>query len=190
MDPAEEIVSLWLKQQGYFSIPNIKIPKSRGKEVDFLTLKLEDNGEVKNRVHIEVHASVSPLGPLRPWSPAKYNKMPIEDRVKYYYRTKFIGPTVEGTGELKNNCIEDLVINVFKFDSYEKWLVLGRIHKYDTKEGLVNEFQKYNVKVFFLEDVLKRISFTGTARDRTGRFVQLLAATLTDEAQYNLLKKK
>ena len=35
MDAAEEIVSIWLKQKGYFYIPNIRIPRSYGKEIDF-----------------------------------------------------------------------------------------------------------------------------------------------------------
>ena len=83
-----------------------------------------------------------------------------------------------------------MVKQIFNTNSYEKWLILGKIDKkYDTKIELTSEFQKHNVKVFFLEDILKNIEFTGTPNDRTGRFIQLLAATLSEEAQTNLLRK-
>jgi len=104
MDAAEEIISIWLKQKGYFFIPNIRIPHSYGKEIDFLAIKI-DGEEIKEQVHVEVHASVSPLGPLRPWFPARYSKMPLEERVKLYYLKKFVGQIKTDTGELKNSCM-------------------------------------------------------------------------------------
>lgn len=69
MDPAEEIVSLWLKQRGFFIMNEVKVGY-RGKEIDFLAFDPKDG----RRVHVEVHASVRPLAPLRPWGPAKYGK--------------------------------------------------------------------------------------------------------------------
>ncbi|MHA1834615.1 MAG: hypothetical protein ACTSV7_11590 [Candidatus Baldrarchaeia archaeon] len=185
MDPAEEIVSLWLQQKGFFIRHNVKVGY-RGKEIDFLAVNIEND----KRVHVEVHASVFPLGPLRPWSPAKYGRMPVEDRVKYYYLDKFVGPTKEGTGELVNRCIEETVKRILKTDNYEKWLVLGALHKMDSEDQLKKEFDKHGVKVFFLKDILKEIQIEGTARDRTGRFIQLLASQLTDEAKERLLKRK
>lgn len=65
MDPAEEIVNLWLKQTGYFIIPNIKVGY-RGKEIDFLAISFNKDGTINKKLHVEVHASVSPLGPLQP----------------------------------------------------------------------------------------------------------------------------
>lgn len=79
LDPAEEIVALWLKQQGFFIMTGVRVGY-RGKEIDFLAVDIEND----RRVHVEVHASVSPLGRLRPWGPAKYSKWPLADRVKYY----------------------------------------------------------------------------------------------------------
>jgi len=185
MDPAEEIVSLWLQQNGFFIRHNVKVGY-RGKEIDFLAVNIANN----KRVHVEVHASVFPLGPLRPWSPAKYGKIPLQDRVKYYYLDKFIGPTKKGTGELINRRIEETAMRILGSDNYEKWLVLGALHKLDPEEQLIKEFKKYGVKVFFLRNILKEIRIGGTAKDHTGRFIQLLASQLTNEAKEKLLKRK
>ncbi|MEM3628537.1 MAG: hypothetical protein QXQ94_09490 [Candidatus Bathyarchaeia archaeon] len=92
MDPAEEIVNLWLNQQGFFVMCGVKVGY-RGKEIDFLAVDIKN----EKRIHVEVHASVSPLAPLRPWGSAKYGKLPIEDRVRYCYYDKFVGATEEGT---------------------------------------------------------------------------------------------
>lgn len=186
MDPAEEIVSLWLQQRGFFIRHNVKVGY-RGKEIDFLAVNIADN----KRAHVEVHASVSPLGPLRPWSPAKYGRIPIQDRVKYYYLKKFVGSIKEGTGELINRSVEETARRVLGSDNYERWLVLGVLHKQDSKEQLVKEFKKYNVKVFFLIDILKEIinEIKGTARDHTGRFIQLLVSQLRNEAKEKSHKK-
>lgn len=104
----------------------------------------------------------------------------MTEQVKYYYLDKFLGPTIESTGVLKNESIKKIlkVLN----NNYEKWLILGRLHKKDLKEELNGEFNKYDVKVYFLEDILKEISFKGVARDRIGRFIQLLVATLIGDA--------
>jgi len=161
----------------------------RGKEIDFLAINIGEEGHINRRIHVEVHASVSPLGPLRPWSPAKYGKMSLKERVKFYYYDKFVGPTIEGSGELVNRCVENKVIEKLGMKEYEKWLILGKLHRKDSKEELIEEFNKYDVRVLFLEDILKEIRFKGTARNRIGRFIQLLATTLTDEAKNNILKK-
>jgi hypothetical protein len=88
LDPAEEIVALWLKLQGFFIMSGVRVGY-RGKEIDFLAVDIKND----RRIHVEVHASVSPLGRLRPWGLAKYSKWPLTDRVKYYYYDKFIGAT-------------------------------------------------------------------------------------------------
>lgn len=182
MDPAEEIVNIWLQQQGFFVMNHLKIGYS-GKEADFLAV------EPKQRmcVHVEVHVAVAPLGPFRPWGAAKYGKMPVEERVKLYHEDKFVGIVDKKELHLKNRCIEDKVREVFGTGDYEKWLVLGVLHKADSRQKLENEFLKYKVKVFFIEDILKEIRFRGTAKDSTGRFLQLLAAQLTEESKKGLL---
>jgi hypothetical protein len=185
MDPAEEVISLWLQKKGLFIMYGVDVGY-RGKEIDFLAVDATGS----RRVHVETHISVKPLGPLRPWSPAKYGKVPIEDRVKYYYLDKFVGATKEETGELINRCVEETAKRVLGSEDYEKWLVLGELHKRDDEEKLREEFGKYGVKVFFFRDLLKELRFKGTARDRTGRFIQLMASQLTDEARKSILGRK
>ena len=151
--------------------------------MDFLAINVADD----KRVHVEVHASVSPLGPLRPWSPAKYGKMPLGERVKHYYNKKFVGSLVEGKGELRNRCVEDTATRILSSRDYDQWLVLGALHRKDSEGQLKQEFGKYGVKVFFIRDILREIKFEGTAKNRTGRFIQLLASQLTDDARASLL---
>lgn len=185
MDPAEEIINLWLQRKGFFVMNGVKVGY-RGKEVDFLTIRPSD----ESKVHVEVHASVFPLGPLRPWGPAKYGKMPIDERVKHYYNEKFVGAIREGTGEILNRCVEETVEEKLGGREYERWLVLGALHKKDSEDQLRREFQKHGVKVLFIRDILKEIRLKGAARDPTGRFLQLLASQMTDEARAGLLGRR
>lgn len=182
MDPAEEIVNIWLQQQNFFVKYGIKA--GRGKEIDFLAIDINNR-----RVHIEVHASVFPVGALRPWGPAKYGKLPLEERVKHYFNDKFVGATVEGTGELKNRCIQNTVAKILGSKNYDRWLVLGVLHKNDPEDKLKQEFEKHNVKVYLIRDILRETKFKGTAKNHTGRFIQLLASQLTDDAKISLLNR-
>jgi hypothetical protein len=183
MDPAEEIVGLWLQQQDFFVMSGVKVG-CRGKEIDFLAVK----PSVGMKVHVEVHASVLPLGPLRPWGPAKYGKMSVEKRVKSYFEDKFVGATEEGTGILLNQCVMEMAENKLGSRDYEKWLVLGALHPTDTEDQLRYEFQKHGVKILFIKDILREIALKGASRQPTGRFLQLMASQLTDEAKANLLR--
>lgn len=184
MDPAEEIVGLWLQQQGFFIRYGTKVGY-QGKEIDFLGV---DSG-AQRRVHVEVHASVYPLGPLRPWSPARYGKMSLKERVKHYYNYKFVGSIVKDSGRLINRCVENAATKAFGSADYEKWLVLAELHRKDSETELRNELAKYNVILYLLKEILREVRFKGAAKDRTGRFIQLLAAQLTDEAKKSLLKR-
>jgi len=134
--------------------------------------------------------SVRPLGPLRPWSPAKYGEMPLEERVRLYYLKKFVGAIREPTGELINRCIEEAAKRILLTSEYEKWLVLGELHKKDSEDELKQEFAKHGVNVIFFKDVLKEIQIRGIAKYHTGRFLQLLASQLTPEAKKSLLGEK
>jgi len=182
MDPAEEIVGMWLQKHGFFTMSNVTVGYRR-KEIDFLAV----NPIAGRKAHVEVHASVFPLGPLRAWGPVKYGIMSIDERVKHYYNKKFVGATVKGTGELLNRCVEDAVKEKLGDGEYEKWLVFGTLHQKDHEDQVRREFQKHGVKVFLIRDILKEIPFEGVARDPTGRFLQLLASQLSKEARVSLL---
>ncbi|MEM2254972.1 MAG: hypothetical protein QXD73_05255 [Candidatus Bathyarchaeia archaeon] len=99
----------------------------RGKEIDFLAVDIKN----EKRIHVEVHASVSPLAPLRLWGSAKYGKLPIEDRVRYCYYDKFVGATEEGTSKLLNRRVEETALEKFDGKNYEKWLVFAQLHPKD-----------------------------------------------------------
>jgi hypothetical protein len=116
--------------------------------------------------------------------------MPLERRVELYFYNRFVGAVKEGTGELLNRCVEEAASRLLGTKDYERWLVLLHPHPLDPEEKLRSEFGKHGVKVFSLEDALKEVRFTGAARDRVGRFLQLLAATLTDESRRGLLGRK
>ena len=183
MDPAEEIVNLWLQKQGFFVMNHVKIGY-RGKEADFLAV----NPKREMCVHVEVRVAVFPLGRFRPWGPARYSRLPLKDRVKLYYEDKFIGVVDKKKLRLTNRCVESRVEEMLGTRDYEKWLVLGVLHENDSEQELKDEFRKYGVKVFLIKDILEQIHFKGTAKDSTGRFLQLLAAQLTEESQKSLLK--
>jgi len=74
--------------------------------------------------------------------------------------------------------------------NYEKWLVLAQLHPEDEPEVIKLEFKKHGVEVFFLNEILEQIKLEGTAKDTIGRFLQLLASQLTDEAKKALLGRK
>jgi hypothetical protein len=180
MDPAEEIVRLWLQQKGFFLRSGVK--SQGGKEIDFLAINPAEN----TRVHVEVHVGVFPLGPLRPWNPAKYGEWPLDKRVRLFYNKKFVGSLPEKAEKLRNRCVEKTVKEILG-KNYEKWLVLGTLHRRDNEDELKREFKRYGVKVFFMREILKDIRFKGASSDSTGRFIQILASQLTDEAKLVLL---
>ena len=124
-----------------------------------------------------------------PWSPTKYGKMPLDERVKHYYNNKFVRSTVKGTGELKNRCAEDAAARILRSGNYDQWLALGVLHRKDAEGQLKQEFGNYGVKVFFIRDILREIKFKGTGKSPTGRFIQLLASQLTDDARASLFKR-
>ncbi|MEM2129084.1 MAG: hypothetical protein QXZ70_00645 [Candidatus Bathyarchaeia archaeon] len=66
--------------------------------------------------------------------------------------------------------------------------MLGVLNREDSEERLREEFGKLGVRIIPFRDILKEIHFKGTAKDQTGRFLQLIASQLTDEARKNLLK--
>jgi hypothetical protein len=96
VDPAEEIVHLWPQRQGLFTMHGVEVGY-KGKEIDFLGI----NPAGGRRVHVEVHASVLLLGPLRPWGPAKYGGMPLERRVELYFYSRFVGGRQGGHGRAR-----------------------------------------------------------------------------------------
>lgn len=182
MDPAEEIVELWLHSIGYFTRNGVMVGH-KGLEIDFLAVDPARN----KRLQVESTVSVNPFGPLRPWGPAKYSKLPFRERVRLYYQKKFVGLVAEKTRKLQNDAIERKVKEVFGGKPYEKWLVLGQ--QEEGNERIRRAFRKYGVQVHYMDELLNEIRFTGTPKGDTARFLQILARYITEGSKRSLLTK-
>lgn len=184
MDPAEELVGLWLQRQGFFVRYGIRVGWHT-KEIDFLAI----NADASEKVHVEVHASVKPLGPFRAYGPVRYGRKPLRVRVRDYYNDKFVGPTDKKSRKLRNRKVEERVQKILGTDVYEKRLVVGVLHKQDKLSDLKREFLKHGVEVFTIEEVLGELRFGGVSKDHIGRFVQLLASQMTSGVRKGLIPK-
>jgi hypothetical protein len=117
LDPAEDIVELWLHSKGYFTRNGVMVGH-KGLEIDFLAVDPARN----KHVQVESTVSVNPFGPLRLWGPAKYSKLPSGERVRLYYQKKFVGLVSEKTRKLQDDAIKRKINGIFKGKPYEKWL--------------------------------------------------------------------
>jgi hypothetical protein len=182
MDPAEEIVELWLQNRGFFTRNGVMVGH-KGLEIDFLAVDLA----TRRRLHVESTVSVNPFGPLRPWGAARYSSMPMQERVNLYYQKKFVGLVNEKTHKLMNHAIEQKVKESFHGVTYQKWLVLGQ--QTEGSEEIREEFRKHGVDVHYMDEVLKENRFTGTPKGDTPRFLQILARYMTEESKKSILTK-
>jgi hypothetical protein len=167
MDPAEQIVTLWLYQQGYFTMNEIKA--SHGKEIDILAM----HPQTGHKRHVEVTVSIIPVGELRAQSPARCSGSPRNERIRDFYRKKFVG---------KNSCVERKVKEYFETAEYEKILVVGNLGK-DNPIEVEEELRKYRVKMVLLEDILKQVvekmkKEKKVYMDSNGRYIQILSTFL------------
>jgi hypothetical protein len=175
MEPAEELVTSWLKQQGYFTMNEIRVGL---KEIDILAY----NPCTNHRLHIEVRIAIKPLGGIRLWSAAKFAKESLPDRIRDFCQGKFIGSVNMKTRELKNKSVEEEVVTTFGDKDYDKMLVVGNLDKTDPKDDLENELAKYGVKLVLITDVLQDLvdNLDKTYMDQPRRYLQIFNAFLTD----------
>lgn len=154
MHPAEEIVTFWLKQKGYFTMNEIKV--RYGKEIDILAM----NPLTGNKLHVEVTVPIKPVikGGITKW---------VNDVVD----KKFVG---------KDSCVERKVEEYFETARYRKILVVGNLGEYeiaDVKEGLKD------VELIRMKDILRQVvekmkEEKGVYMDTAGRYIQILSAFL------------
>ena len=171
MEPAEEIVTSWLKQKGYLTMNEIKVGL---KEIDILAVDPITN----TKLHIEVKIAIKPVGGIRLWGAAKYAKEPLPDRIRDFCRGKFIGSVDKETRELKNRSVEEEAISVFGDKDYDKILVCGTLHLTDLpKEKLENELAKYEVKLIPITEILADLqqSLKVTFMDDPRRYLQIFS---------------
>jgi len=163
MDPAEEIVTAWLNEKGFFTLNNYRVGLN---EIDILTI----NPRTDEKFHIEMHIPIKPLGALRARGPIKYANASLQARVEEIVNKKFLG---------KNNKIRKAIEHIFGTRNYKDIFILGKLHPSDPKNAVIREFAKYRIKVFFFADILKEIKdklqegekvYMSTAR----RYIQLI----------------
>ena len=150
MEPAEEIVTSWLKQKGYLTMNEVKVGYYN-KEIDILAM----NPATGKKLHVEVHVSIRPAGGLRAWGPKKYANEPLEQRIRDFCKSKFVGAVDKKERRLKNTCVEDTVKRIFNTKDYEKITVVGTLHKTDPENELKKELAKHGIKLVLIKDVLK-----------------------------------
>jgi len=63
LEISEDLVSLAYQSLGYFVIEGRKVGL---REIDLLALRLGEDGEVAERLHVEIQIAVNPIGVLRP----------------------------------------------------------------------------------------------------------------------------
>jgi len=157
LEPSEEIVVAWLNQKGFFTLNNYKVGN---KEIDVLAFKPR-TGE---KTHVEIGVSVNPVPPfggIRKISKAP----PLKERVKNYFEKKF-----QGTNDRTTKAVKE----IFGTPDYQKMLVVGLLNpKYDTLEGLQQEFEKHHVKVVDFREVMKEIKITRTRYTDAREYIKL-----------------
>lgn len=130
------------------------------------------------KLHVEVHVSIRPFGPLRAWSPAKYGKDPIPLRIRCLCENMFIGFLDRETRELRDRCVEEKVNEIFGIGEYERWLIVGVLHKRDPREELERELEKNGVKLKMIEEILVEMQVDMEKliyMDNTRRYLQIFS---------------
>jgi hypothetical protein len=91
LEISEDLVSLAYQSLGYFVIEGRKAGR---REVDLLALRLGEDGEVAERLHIEIQVSVNPIGVLRDTPGLGRTAQHPEKSARAWVRKKFREPRV------------------------------------------------------------------------------------------------
>jgi len=163
VDPAEELVRIWLEEKGYFTMANRRI--KGGKEIDLLAIKPDGD-----KLWVEVHVPIKPLGRLRGprHKAARYSKLPLSERIKGIVECKFDQEKSE------------FVKKKLKGEP-RKMFVFGDTGGDDEKE-VVEEFKKHGIEAISFKKILAELEETlkkRTYMDPTRRYFQLLSKYLT-----------
>ena len=171
MDPAEEIVTSWLNQRGYFVINGVKCKGN--KEIDILAV----NPVTGDKLHVEVSVSIRPFGGFSAWSDYRYRKEPLPDRIRCFCLSKFIGIVDEEIRELKNRFVEERVMQLMGTEDYRKILVIGNLHESDPKDEFERELKKHRVELVSIRDVVTEVveDMSGVYMDNARRYLQVFS---------------
>jgi hypothetical protein len=147
---AEEIVEEWLNRNGYFTIRGIKLGVQ---EIDLLALAIRDTG-IEAR-HIEVQASINPVGYLCPL-PKDAQKKTGRKSTSIKLRTS--SELAEGVREWVNkkyfHTSKQRIRNTLYPGEWHYELVIRKV-KYPEELKLIEE---YGIKIHRLDDIVFSLS--------------------------------
>lgn len=134
MNPAEEIVKYWLKENGFFVQSSIRVPNGRGREIDILAV--DDQGN--NKRHIEVSVSIE----------MAHFHGNAQTRAQDYDK-KFHHPKI----------IEEVQRRFGNHNEYRKELVVGdvAIKKENVIDKFITECRKLDIHVIPISGILEDI---------------------------------
>ena len=150
LEISEDLVSLAYQSLGYFVLEGRKIGR---REMDLLAVRLGDDGEVAERLHVEISISVSPAGILRKGS-AWATKQPDES-AKEWFEQKF-----------EDSALRAEVQKAFHVPDYKKVFVHGELQVPPQLEVLT----ALGVDCVHIRDLVKRALKEG-AENRLHRAV-------------------
>lgn len=170
MNPAEEIINVWLNEKGFFTTSNIRV--KWGQEIDILAYH-PLTGE---KWHIEAHVSINPVGALRAHGRGikEVKGRPLRDRLKEIYDQKFIG---------RDNTLAEKAAELFGTRDYKRIQVWGRLPSKHDRNTVRSESERLGVNVLFFDDIIKELGLMmkesgKTYPETTRKFVQLCSEFL------------
>jgi len=166
MRPAEEIVTAWLNQNGFFTMNNYRLGWH---EMDILACHPTKG----KRLHVEVQVSVRNVGGWwtkdDPYKGIPFEKLSLqqyEQRIERIFRKKFIGRKGE---------IEERIKEIFG-GPYERCFVVGELHpEYDPDGSFVEAWKKQSVEVKWFREIIREIAISRESYgDRARQYMQLI----------------
>lgn len=163
-------------QNGYLTMNSVKL--LHNKEIDILAM----HPKTGHKVHVEVQVSIHPFAPFRAWSHVDYGRDPLPLRIRYFCENKFVGFLDKKTRDLKDRCIEELVKNIFGEGEYERWLIVGVLHKRDPRDKLKEALEENGVKLKTIKEILLDMQShieEHIYMDDTRRYIQIFSTFLS-----------
>ena len=163
LEISEDIVSLAYQSLGYFVI------EGRGvgvREIDLLALRLGDNGQVAERLHVEVSVSTRPIGVLREKAPLGTSARHPDASAQAWAGKKF-----------DQESVKKVVKSAFGTDNFKRVFVHGRLKE----PAQLKALEAKGIECVAIGDLVNRALESGTA-NRLRRALEI-SALLTGRTQ-------
>ncbi len=157
LEISEDIVSLCYQCLGCFVIEGMKVG---AREIDLLALRLNNDGSVVERLHIEVSISTRPIGVLRPKAGLASGSDPTEAAKGFAYK-KFFAPNIRAA-----------VQKAFRSDDYRRVFVYGRLT--DAAQTQLDVLRNLKIECKSVRTLLEE-ALVGPVHNRLQRAVEIAA---------------